>query len=378
MQNRIAVLIAAVIFLSLTAGRVLADWKSEWDRVVGAAKREGQLNLYVNRYGQAPLLEEFRKDHPEIRIVTVTGGGSQLVSRVMAEARAGNVVADLFSGGSGTALTLHRGKALEPLKPAFILPEVLDESKWYGGRHAFTDPERQFVFVYIVLPGLRGLGYNRNLVDPEEFRSYRDLLNPKWKGRIVAQRPALGGGITAHLQFYYHHPELGPDFMRRFFGAMDMTFGDQRTIDDWLAAGKFAICLGCREIDKAKGQGLPVDHFEMGEWKEGEPLSTGGGSLGLMRGAPHPNAARVFINWFLSRRGQTVLQMSNDLLGAQPPYSRRIDIPKEMLPPETRLVPGRRGDFRDAVDSPTHHATRLAQTRNFFSNKDLQRERTGV
>jgi iron(III) transport system substrate-binding protein len=342
MQNRIAVLIAAVIFLSLTAGRVLADWKSEWDRVVEAAKREGRLNLYVNRYGQAPLLEEFRKDHPEIRVVTVTGGGSQLVSRVMAEARAGNVVADLFSGGSGTALTLHRGKVLEPLKPAFILPAVLDESKWYGGRHAFTDPERQFVFVYIILPGLRGLSYNRNLVDPEEFRSYRDLLNPKWKGRIVSQRPALGGGITAHLQFYYHHPELGPDFMRRLFGAMDITFGDQRTIDDWLAAGKFAICLGCREIDKAKSQGLPVDHFEMGEWKEGEPLSTGGGSLGLMRGAPHPNAARVFINWFLSGRGQTVLQMSNDLLGAQPPYSRRIDIPKEMLPPETRLVPGRR------------------------------------
>jgi len=79
LQNRIAVLIAAVIFLSLTAGRVLADWKSEWERVVGASKREGRLNLYVNRYGQAPLLEEFRKDHPEIRVVTVTGGGSQLV-----------------------------------------------------------------------------------------------------------------------------------------------------------------------------------------------------------------------------------------------------------------------------------------------------------
>jgi iron(III) transport system substrate-binding protein len=335
-------MIAGLIFLSLSAAQVLADWKSEWARVVEAAKKEGRLNLYVNRYGQTALLDEFRKDYPEIRVVTVTGGGNQLVSRVMAEARAGKVFADLFSGGSGTGLTLHGGKVLEPLKPAFILPEVLDESKWYGGRHAFTDPEGQHVYVYVVLPGLRGLGYNSKLLDPKEFHSYRDLLNSKWKGKIVSQKPALGGGITAHLQFYYYHPELGPDFMRRFFGAKDITFGDQRTIDDWLAAGKFAICLGCREIDKAKSQGLPVDHFEMGDWKEGEPLSTGGGALGLMRGAPHPNAARVFINWFLSRKGQTALQMSNDLLGALPPYSRRIDIPKEMLPVETRLVPGRR------------------------------------
>lgn len=342
MQNRIVAMMAAVICLSLATVQVRADWQSDWNRVVEAAKKEGRLNLYVNRYGQAALLEEFRKDHPEIRVVTVTGSGRQLVSRLMAEARAGNVVADVFNGGSGTLLILHRGKVLEPLKPALILPEVLDESKWYGGRHAFTDPERQYVFVYIVLPGLRGLGYNTNLLDPKEFHSFRDLLNDKWKGRIVSQKPALGGGITAHLQFYYYHPELGPDFMRRFFGAMDMTFGDQRTIDDWLAAGKFAICLGCRDIDKAKRQGLPVDQFEMGEWKEGEPLSTGGGGVGLMRDAPHPNAARVYINWLLSRRGQTALQMSNDLLGALPPYSRRIDIPKEMLPPDTRLVPGRK------------------------------------
>ena len=85
-----------------------------------------------------------------------------------------------------------------------------------------------------------------------------------------------------------------------------------------------------------------MEDFETGDWKEGQPLSTGGGSISLIKSAPHPNAARVFINWFLSRKGQTALQKSNDLYGELPPNSRRIDIPKEMLPAENRLVEGRK------------------------------------
>src|SRR5262249_23908764 len=121
----------------------------------------------------------------------------------------------------------------------------------------------------------------------------------KMERKITSQRPTETG-LSAHLQFYYYQPELGPEFIKRALGAMDATFGDRRAITDWLAAGKFAICHGCRQIEKASGQGLPVEDFETGDWKEGQPLSTGGGSISLIKGAPHPNAARVFINWFLS------------------------------------------------------------------------------
>lgn len=77
-------------------------------------------------------------------------------------------------------------------------------------------------------------------------------------------------------------------------------------------------------------------------WKEGESLTTGGGSISLIKGAPHPNAAKVFINWFLSRKGQIALQKHKDLYGNIPPNSRRIDIPKDDLPQENRLVKGRK------------------------------------
>jgi ABC-type Fe3+ transport system substrate-binding protein len=85
-----------------------------------------------------------------------------------------------------------------------------------------------------------------------------------------------------------------------------------------------------------------VDEFDTGGWKEGESLSTGGGSFSLIKGAPHPNAAKVFINWFLSRKGQIALQRHKDLYGELPPNSRRVDIPKDDLPPESKLIKGRK------------------------------------
>jgi iron(III) transport system substrate-binding protein len=342
MKTRVAInllFLLSVIFLTADSQ---ADWSSDWKQTVAAAKKEGRLNLYVGRYGQAALLDEFKKDYPEIKIVSVNGTGDQLATRIAAEARAGKTIADIYSGGPNSSYSsLYRGKILDSIKSAFILPEVLDESKWYGGKHVFTDSEDQFIFVYVAMPGVRGLSYNSNLVNAKEFKSFWDLTNPKWKGKITSQRPTETG-LSVNLQFYYYQPELGPEFIKRAFSAMEVTFGDRRTITDWLAVGKFAICHGCRQVEKASGQGLPVEDFDTGDWKEGQPLSTGGGSISLIKGAPHPNAARVFINWFLSRKGQIALQKSNDLYGELPPNSRRIDIPKDMLPAENRLVEGRK------------------------------------
>jgi iron(III) transport system substrate-binding protein len=342
MKTRIAISFVFRLSLIFPIADLYADWNSDWKQTVAAAKKEGRLSLYVGRYGQAPLLGEFTKDYPEIKIVSVNGTGDQLASRIAAETRAGKTIADIYSGGPNSSYALlYRGKMLDSIKSALILPEVRDESKWYGGKHIFTDKEDQFIFVYVAMPGVRGLSFNTNLVNPKEFKSYWDLTNPKWKGKITSQRPTETG-LSVNLQFYYYQPELGPEFIKRALGAMDVTFGDRRTITDWLAVGKFTLCHGCRQVEKASGQGLPVDDFDTGDWKEGQPLSTGGGSISLIKGAPHPNAARLFINWFLSRKGQIALQRSNDLYGELPPNSRRIDIPKEMLPAENRLVEGRK------------------------------------
>jgi ABC-type glycerol-3-phosphate transport system substrate-binding protein len=126
------------IFFAATALR--ADWKSDWEQTVAAARKEGRLNFYVGRYGQAALLEEFKKDYPAIQIASINGTGDQLATRIAAETRAGKTIADIYSGGPNSSYNLlYRGKILDSIKAAFILPEVLDESKWYGAKHTFAE-----------------------------------------------------------------------------------------------------------------------------------------------------------------------------------------------------------------------------------------------
>ena len=128
-------------------------------------------------------------------------------------------------------------------------------------------------------------------------------------------------------------------FIRKLFGKMGATlFRDFRQGPDWLATGKFAICFFC-DVDLLKQQGLPVDTFGPGVFKEGGGLVQQFGTLALVNRALHPNAAKVFINWLLSRRGQIALQKK--LASAESPAdSLRIDIPKDDVPFQSRRLEG--------------------------------------
>ena len=338
--NKFYALFAVVMLLAATATVSSAaepDWKREWERTLAAAKKEGQVNIYIYRYER--LLQDFKKEYPGINVVSVTGRGTELTARLMAERRAGKYIADVYSGGTnGNYNTLYKGKVLDPVKPALILPEVVDLSKWYGKEHRYADPEGQYIFAYLANPSGAQLAFNSNLVNPKEFKSYWDATNPKWKGKIVSLDPR-DTGLGATMQFFYYNPEIGPEFMKKFFGAMDIQYAKNfRQMTDWLAQGRYAICMGCKDSLRAKGQGLPVDDFDTNKWKEGSSFSSGGGSLSMPNQAPHPNAAKVFINWFLSRKGQIALQKLGD--PDDPPNSRRIDIPKDDGPMEARLQPG--------------------------------------
>ncbi|MGN6718400.1 MAG: hypothetical protein ACTHLX_13515, partial [Candidatus Binatia bacterium] len=99
--------------------------QTAWEKTIEAAKKEGRLNFYVGRYGSEPLLNEFRKEFPWLKLVTVNGSGNSLGTRIIAEIRSGHVVADLFSGGANTTYeVLYEGKALDSCNSTLILPEV--------------------------------------------------------------------------------------------------------------------------------------------------------------------------------------------------------------------------------------------------------------
>jgi len=321
-------------FLSFSAAAsAQSGWEQEWDKTLRAAKKEGQVVVYISNY--EPSLEPFRKEYPEIKLVYVNDRGTELMNRIAAERRAGKYIADVVSAGALNYNVLHKAKALDPIKPAFILPEVKDVSKWWGNKHLYLDPENNYVFGYVGYPS-SPLYYNTQLVNAAELKSHWDLVNPKWKGKTVSYDPTLPV-VAMALQFFYYHPELGPEFMKGFFGTMEPTIGrDFRQITDGLANGKFAICFACRDAPKAKKQGLPVENLT--SLKEGTYFTVGGGTISLLNNLPHPNAAKVFVNWFLSRKGQMALQK----LGRpdDPPNSMRIDIPKDDIPRETQLLKG--------------------------------------
>jgi iron(III) transport system substrate-binding protein len=336
----VLIIVAFLPLWGVSEGQVRSDWKPEWEKTLAAAKKEGQVSVYIYRYGR--LVDAFEKDYPDIKVVAVTGRGNQLSTRLMAERRAEKYIADIFSSGANSIFNTvhHAGKALDPIKPALILPEVTDQSKWWGGEHRYADPEGKYIFAYLANPSSSQLYFNSKLVNLKEFKSYSDLLHPKWKGKIVSLDPS-DTGLGATMQFLYYHPDLGPEFIKKFFGGMEITFSKNfPQMTDWMANGKFAICMGCKDADKAKNQGLPVDSFDTSHWKEGGSFSTGGGALGLVNRAPHPNAAKVFINWLLSRKGQIALQKLGDV--DDPPNSRRIDISKDDVPEANRLVEGRK------------------------------------
>jgi len=334
----LAVLLACVFGSSVNAAADEAKSGNDWWRVVEAAKKEGQLTVYISGY--EAVLPFFEKEFPEIKLTAVTARGNQLGQRLLSERRAEKYLADVVSSGANPNYQVfYPAKALAPIKAALILPEVVDQTKWYLNKHQYSDPESQYVFNYVGSATYGAVNYNSKLVDIKEFKSYWDLLNSKWKGKIEARDIREAGPGAGNTRFFYYHSDLGPPFIRKLFGEMDATlFRDFRQGPDWLATGKFSICFFC-DVDVLKQQGLPVDTFGPRVFKEGGGLVQQFGTLSFVDRAPHPNAAKVFINWLLSRRGQIALQRSQ-ANAESPADSLRIDIPKDDVPFQSRRLDG--------------------------------------
>ena len=320
--------------------------QTDWEKVIAAAKKEGEVRLWGDQEITHPdIIAAFTKEYSFIRPVTVNGRVGELMPRIIAERRAGKYLADLYSGGLGgrSFFDFHKAGVLDPIKPLLILPEVVDESKWLNGEHYYADSEKQYVFMYEGSVAGAGLHYNTSVVDLKEFKSYWDLLNPKWKGKILLYE-RVGVGSPSVVRFYYN-AQLGPDFLRRFFSETDLTVSqDRRQSSDWLASGKFPICIDCGDTDRAKQQGLPVDEFPHASLKEASyEISTSGNSgLALINDAPNPNAARVFINWFLSRNGQSIWQTVMNTKVQEPSDSMRTDIAKDSVATPAKREEGRK------------------------------------
>jgi iron(III) transport system substrate-binding protein len=206
------------------------------------------------------------------------------------------------------------------------------------GKHQYVDSEGKYIFVPVGSVSVNMVAHNSELVSPAQLSSFWDLLNEKWRGKIVVMDPRSGGYGRSGARMIYYHSQLGAEYLRRLFTEqIVMLSRDYRQAIDWLAQRRFSLLLfgNGDDVLQAKAQGLPVDVSDTSGWKEGGALEPGAFTLVWLDRSPHPNASKVFINWLLSREGQMAVQRDGEIND-----SLRVDISKNDLRPMARRKEG--------------------------------------
>jgi iron(III) transport system substrate-binding protein len=283
-----------------------SDWKNDWERTVQDAKKEAKLVVGIPaRPELRKELEALFKAKFSIELESLPARGPQNASRIAAESAAGVKYFDVFMGGSGTYESLVEGGMAAPLAPMMLLPEVKDAKNWWGG-HIWEDnlSGNRFLYSFIADAGTGGFWYNPEQAKAQELRALDDFLNPKWKGRIGFLDPRTPGSGQSIWSFLWD--VKGEAYLRKLL-QQEMFIGrDQRQLGDALAKGKLAFALGVSfyTLEGFLNASLPVK--EIPALKEGLPSSNGSGVIGVVKDPPHPNAARFFVNWLLSKEGQEI------------------------------------------------------------------------
>ncbi len=363
--------ISLLVLAALPAPSKAAGFQSEWEKLRKAAQKEGELKAFICcGVGReiSPFLPKLEKKLG-IKLVVSTGSSRQNADRILAERRAGRYTLDVWHGGLATSNTrLIPQGVLRDIRPLLFHPEVLDKKAWYFGEGPLIlDPERKYVIGFRLSPSDQ-IAYNTKLLDPKEIQSIRDLLDPKWKGKIVMRDPRLAGAGQS-TAFYYFHPDLGPKFLRKLLTVNEPVIApDARTAAKWLALGKYTICIfACgREVRRARRQGLPVNENFPHVLKEGARLGVGGDAIFAPTNPPHPNAQKLWINWWLSKEGQYFYQGVGGTVD-----SARVDIPKDNVNPWDRRDPTKKYIF---FENDPEFQKKLGESMK-FSRKVLREER---
>lgn len=307
-----------------------AGWEVEWEKTLEAAKKEGRFVIYggtISELVKEPEVANLFKQRYGLTPLVTFGRGGDLLAKLRAERGAGLFMADIvILGTNNTIGEFKPAGVLDPLEPSLILPEVKDPRGWFGGKLPWADADRT-AFNMLAYP-VSDIGVNTGLAKPEEIKSYYDLLAPKWKGKIVMNDPTISGIAFNAFSTLILHKILDLDFFRQLIKQQPTLLRDQHLQVDWLARGKYSVALWPQSFRffEYKDEGAPIVHTP--NPKEGTYVSSGGSSVSLFNRAPHPNAAKVFINWMFSREGQGYLQKHRRQ------QSARVDIPTEGVDPQ--------------------------------------------
>lgn len=304
-------------------------WEAEWDMVLREARKEGLVVFYGPPLAETrkQFIEAFQKAYPGITLEYTGRRGTETAARIQAERRAGLYIADLYGGGTTTGLLSIKPFAV-PIKPYLILPEVKDAKYWLEGRLDFADDANELNLVFTIDVSPR-VTYNSTLVEAKKIEgaSYWEFTKPEWRGKMIFTDPRTSGNGLALATFWYVHPDLGIKYIEALAANGVVLGRDMRLMAESVGRGKYLVAIAndvpfVKELQEA---GMPLKWAEM---KEGTFSTAAFGSLMFLDKAPHPNAARVFLNWLLGKEGQSIWTRTSGYA------SRRLDAPTDHLTPE--------------------------------------------
>ena len=265
---------------------------SEREKILAGARQEGRLVLYTGMDTDEANLytKEFSKHYPFIRTELFRSSGEKVQTRFLVEHRSDVHSADVFQ----TSIV-----QVYQLKNAGLLSRyVSDESRAYS--EDFKDAQGYWTAFYLI-PYV--IGYNTRSVAPRDVpTSYEDLLQPRWKGEI--------GLETEEYQWFYHllqiiGKEKGPEYMKKLAGQSLQMRKGHTLLADLVAAGemKLAVVLYANRVERMKNSGAPIDWVRF----KG-PTITVINAISIPVKAPHMNAAKLFVDFVLSKEGQNLLK----------------------------------------------------------------------
>ncbi|MBI4334513.1 MAG: extracellular solute-binding protein [Chloroflexi bacterium] len=285
-----------------------SSWQEKWDKTLAAAKQEGSVRMYIIM--TAPVRDEIArafKARYGIEVEYVTAPPAEIAQRFLRERDAGQSLADVFNAGGTTLLTVIKPKGLlTPFTPELVLPEVVDPKGWRDNRLPFVDKDGTVVGMIAAYESYATR--NTELVKENEVGSFKDLLDPKWKGKLVLNDPTTPGAGASFVAFLVRSwgEEETKDYLRGLVKQDLVLTRDWRQQVEWVARGKYPVALAPNpdNVTQFLALGSPIAPIRA---KEGGVRQTVSAAVALPTNPPHPNARTVFINWLLSKEGQTAL-----------------------------------------------------------------------
>lgn len=302
----------ALATLLASAAPAAAQTDAEWQKVIEAAKREGKLVIYTATLGSPfhkMVFQAFEKKYG-IRVELLEARASEVRERVRIEQAAGRFVGDIHHNGSTTTWLMTRDGNFQPHGD---IPNLKNIMPPFEATDIRVPAE---VISYMLL-------INRNQVKPaDEPTSWKDLLDPKWSGKILSDdMRALGGGAVFFMVMY---DTFGKSFHEGLAAQKPVFSRDIANSERRVARGEFPLYIPFSLQDYAQIKSLPVKVLVP---EEGRPYVRF--DLSMLKNAPHPNAARLLMNHYLEVDSQLVFATA----GYNPVVKNVLErVPEDMRP----------------------------------------------